>query len=425
MTRRLSIVVVAWFFPPSGGGGAQRPVHMASAFHGFGDAVTVLTPKAIQSFWAPDDDSLSRLTAPLDVRRFDGHGGRSGWEAFEDFHRFALEEIERIRPDVVLITMSPFYLAGIAKPIQRLGSRVVIDLRDPWALDAWPGYRSWWHWRREMGRMAEALRTADGFVMNTQDAMDAVLRRFPDVADRPREVVENGWAEADFPPPAPAARRGGVESPFRLVHSGTLHPGGSRSGHPLKRWFRDRMSYAPQRIDVSGRGPRHVIDAVRHLRDRNIDVTLDLIGAQSPGLLEFLEATGCDDFVRARGYLDHDLAVSSIRDADALFLPLGGLATGDRSLIVPGKTYEYLVAGPPVIGALPEGDARDLVGRSSRSFLCDPCDPTEIAEAIENAMRWWDRDPSARTTGIETFMERFERRRLARRMRDFLGSVAG
>ena len=69
MTRRLSIVVVAWFFPPSGGGGAQRPVHMASGFHGFGDAVTVLTPKAIESFWAPDDDSLSRLTAPLDVRR--------------------------------------------------------------------------------------------------------------------------------------------------------------------------------------------------------------------------------------------------------------------------------------------------------------------------------------------------------------------
>ena len=108
-----------------------------------------------------------------------------------------------------------------------------------------------------------------------------------------------------------------------------------------------------------------------------------------------------------------------------MFLPLGGLQPGDRSLIVPGKTYEYLVAGPPIIGALPEGDARDLVGRSSRSFLCDPCDPTSIAGAIEDAMRWWTRDPAERTTAIEPFMERFERRTLALQMRNFLGSVVG
>ena len=420
----MSIVVVAWFFPPSGGGGAQRPVHMASAFQRFGDSVTVLAPKTVESFWAPDDDSLSRLVAPLDVRRFDERDGRVGWQVFEDFHRFTLKEVEKIRPDMVLITMSPFYLARIVKPIQSLGSRVVLDLRDPWALDAWPGYRSWWHWRREMTLMGEALRASDGFVMNTQDAMDAVLHRFPDLKDRPRIVVENGWAEEDFKPPAPCADRRGPGSPFRLAHSGTLHQGLSKTGHPLKRWFRDRISYAPQQIDVSGRGPRHVVEAVRRLRQRGLDVTLDLIGARSPGLLQFLNDTGCGDFVHARGYLDHDSAVSFIREADALFLPLGGLVAGDRSLIVPGKTYEYLVAGPPIVGALPDGDARDLVSRSSRAFLCDPCDPNEIAEAIEDSTHWWSREPAERTTEIEPFMEQFERKSLARRMRDFLATLA-
>ena len=140
--------------------------------------MTVLTPAAVDSFWAPDDNSLSRLTASLDVRRFNEGGGRIGWKVFEDFHKFALAEIAKIRPDVVLITMSPFYFAEIVEPIQRLGPRVVLDLRDPWALDAWPGYRSWWKWRREKVRMSEVLRIADGFVMNTRDAMDAVLRRF-------------------------------------------------------------------------------------------------------------------------------------------------------------------------------------------------------------------------------------------------------
>ena len=423
MTRNLSIVVVAWFFPPAGGGGAQRPAHMASAFHGFGDSVTVLTPAAIDSFWAPDDNSLSQLTASLDVRRFNEHGGRSGWKAFEEFHQFALAEIDKIRPDVVLLTMSPFYFAEMVQPIQRLGLRVVLDLRDPWALDAWPGYRSWWHWRREKVRMSEALRIADGFVMNTRDAMGAVLQRFPDLAERPRTVVENGWAEADFKSPASCAGRREPGVPFRVVHSGTLHQGLNKKGNPLKRWVRDRISYAPQKIDVSGRGPRHVVEAVRRLRQRGLDVTLELIGARSPGLLQFLDTTGCSDFVNARDYLDHDLAVSFIREADALFLPLGGLRSGDRSLIVPGKTYEYLVAGPPIIGALPEGDARDLVGRSSRSFLSDPCDPNGIAEAIENAMRWWSRNPAERTTEIEPFMREFERKHLARRMRDFLGAI--
>ena len=343
----------------------------------------------------------------------------------DEFHRFVIDNIAKLRPDVVFITMSPFYLAELIRPLQALGTRVVIDLRDPWALDAWPGYRSWFRWRDEMVRMRAALNTADGFVMNTRDAMDAVIHRLPELESRPSIVVENGWAAADFAAPSPHAERVAGEKgrPFRVVHSGTLHHGSGERVHPLKRWMKDLIAYSPQKIDRSGRGPLHVVEAVRQLRHEGLDVRLDLIGARSDGLIDFLNRVGGEEFVRADGYLDHGQAVSFIRNADALFLPLGALQPRDRSLIVPGKTYEYMVAGPPVVAALPDGDAKDLASRSSRAFSCDPCDSVEIARAIRDTVHWWDLDPADRTLGIESFMQPYERKNLARKMRDFLGLV--
>src|SRR5690606_8275093 len=71
---------------------------------------------------------------------------------------------------------------------------------------------------------------------------------------------------------------------------------------------------------------------------------------------------------------------------DALFVPLFGLPAGHRSRIVPSKTYEYLASGRPILGTLPEGDARELVERSGRGVCANPCDDAAIADALVRAI---------------------------------------
>lgn len=416
-----SVAIVAWYFPPAGGAGAQRPLHFATGMAADGDVVSVLAPPLVRSDWAPDDRSLAAEADGLDLRRLDGREGESVPETLERFRHFVVEQLRVGRPDVVVITMSPFGLASLLDPLRRLGIPVVLDLRDPWALDAWPGYRSRFDWWRELRRMHHALRASDGFVMNTKDALEAVLDRMPDLRFHPHVVVENGWSARDFTE-AESASSSLEGEPFRIVHSGTLHPDrtGSRS---VRSWARDRLAYAPQWIDRTGRGPRHVIRAVDGLRRRDVDVRLEFVGTSGNGVREIVSEEGGGDFVEITGYQEHQAAVRAIRTADALFLPLGGLRPGERSLIVPGKTYEYLVAGPPIVAALPEGDVRDLVACSERGFLCEPCCSDSIAAAILSAMEWGKSRRDHAPVGAEPFMHAYERRALTSRLRTFLDSV--
>jgi hypothetical protein len=58
------------------------------------------------------------------------------------------------------------------------------------------------------------------------------------------------------------------------------------------------------------------------------------------------------------------------------------LPAGARARIVPGKTYEYLATGNPILAAVPDGDARDLLEQAGTAFLCRPRDVGCMARVI-------------------------------------------
>jgi glycosyltransferase involved in cell wall biosynthesis len=116
-------------------------------------------------------------------------------------------------------------------------------------------------------------------------------------------------------------------------------------------------------------------------------------------------------FVTVHGYLGHTDTVALIRSADLLFLPMHDLAPGARASIVPGKTYEYLAAGRPILGAVPDGDARDLLTEAGNAYLCRPRDVDAMVDAIstERARRRVGERPRS---PVPKVVERFDRRRL-------------
>jgi glycosyltransferase involved in cell wall biosynthesis len=94
------------------------------------------------------------------------------------------------------------------------------------------------------------------------------------------------------------------------------------------------------------------------------------------------------------------------------------LAPGVRATIVPGKTYEYLASGTPILAAVPDGDARDLLGEAGNAMLCRPDDVEGMARALLEALARHRKrvppDPPARNV-----VERFDYRGLTAQ----LGSV--
>jgi glycosyltransferase involved in cell wall biosynthesis len=96
------------------------------------------------------------------------------------------------------------------------------------------------------------------------------------------------------------------------------------------------------------------------------------------------------------------------------------LPPGTRATIVPGKTYEYLASGRPILAAVPEGDARDLVAASGRGLVCDPDDVDGIALIIREQL-----DAPPRATEVALDAQDFEYRRLARNVAAVLDQVTG
>jgi glycosyltransferase involved in cell wall biosynthesis len=115
------------------------------------------------------------------------------------------------------------------------------------------------------------------------------------------------------------------------------------------------------------------------------------------------------------GYVDHRTAIGEMVGADALFLPMHDIPSGRRARIVPGKTYEYLASGRPILAAVPPGDGRDLIVEMDAGRIADPTDVDGLARAIVSLAA---DAPTPRR--VPAGIEQFERRRLAARLAELL-----
>jgi glycosyltransferase involved in cell wall biosynthesis len=134
------------------------------------------------------------------------------------------------------------------------------------------------------------------------------------------------------------------------------------------------------------------------------------------------ELAGDADFVVEHGFVSHRETIDLIRSATLLFLPMHDLARGRRVAIVPCKTYEYLASGRPILAAVPEGDARDLLAEAGNAYLTHPSDVTGMKQAIEDALTRTEAGIEAASPS-KSVLDRLERRRLTAELVAFLDRV--
>ena len=115
-------------------------------------------------------------------------------------------------------------------------------------------------------------------------------------------------------------------------------------------------------VDIYTRSHVYLLEAVERLRATDPElaasIEIHLAGVLTDSDREI--ASACLD-VQLHGYVTHAESIELMRTADLLFLPMQNLPAGTRATIVPGKTYEYLASGTPILAAVPDGDARDIL----------------------------------------------------------------
>ncbi|MEZ5402658.1 MAG: glycosyltransferase [Bryobacteraceae bacterium] len=400
----LTVLFVSYFFPPVGGAGSQRSQKFVKFLRNHDIELVVLAgPTRLNGRWTPGDESLEAdLPAEVSVHRIEicARTKRTvatraqRWCRIPSKHSrtwadAAVETGAEIGKgcDLILATMSPFESAEVGRRLSsRLGVPWVADLRDPWALDEMQVYPTIVHRWIEERKMGRELETASLTVMNTPEAAHVARRAFPSLAGRIISIP-NGFDDEDFSGPVPATSA----DTFRIVHAGALHTdlamrtrrrslpallGGTEPNvnfltrthvyllRALERWFRD----CPE-----ARGVCEVI----------------LAGETTAADRYVVTESSISEIITLTGYRSHVDTLALVRQADLLFLPMHTLPPDRRARIVPGKTYEYMASGRPILAAVPEGDARDILTECGTAFVTWPDDVDRMVEIINRVYRAW------------------------------------
>jgi glycosyltransferase involved in cell wall biosynthesis len=439
-----SVLFLSYLFPPRGGAGVQRSLKFAKYLPQYHwrplivanggiaeDKVTrIQDPTLLRDL---PGDTVVRYTSLTDRERRRYHGGPArvrrrlaatdpmGWWV-EPAVRTALDLAREHKPEAIFVTMSPFTAAeaGIRlKEILKLP--LILDLRDPWALDETKIYPTRLHARWDWTAMRRALSAADLVIMNTPESAKAAVEAFPLPPTTRVVSLTNGFDADDFTRASTANVQPAPRDVLRIVHTGMFHSELAQIRDRLfrRQGFVDRIKHPRRMINLWSRTPRYLLQAIECLvQQRKVpasNIELVLVGELTDGDKALVERSPVRGMVKVFGYRTHEESVAWVKSADVLFLPLHTPLDGGPALIVPGKTYEYLGSGRPILAMGAPGDMRNFIREARAGFSIGGDDVAGAEAALEKLYR-------AKLEGRrlvepeQAMVARFQRRELSRRL---------
>src|SRR2546425_4409233 len=262
--------------------------------------------------------------------------------------------------------------------------------RDPWTRT--PGWRPWTPLSRrvEIALEERVVRTASTVVCVTARHTDLMRRRYPDLRGDTFVTIPNGFDETEWPDrdaasagPGPAKR-----NTFVITYVGWLYQ--RRSPSPLFRALATLINSG----DI----------------DRN-RIRVELIGwcdwVDGARVRDIAAEHGLAECVNVSGPLTRREMLRQLVTSDLLLLLAEGLTRQ-----IPGKTYEYLRSGRPILALTSEGALADLLRQTGGAWVVDPSNQDGIVTAVREAYRSW-KDGLDSPTADAAAVSRFDRRLLA------------
>lgn len=266
---------------------------------------------------------------------------------------FALRAVRGRRFDVILATLPPFTPALIARTLaDRTGARLILDYRDPWAEVPRIDWGEGWHEGlriRHQKTEDSCLRRAD-IILGVTPTICSWLRRR---TEKQVLLVPNFYEAAQ-----PNVAGTTVDTHVQIVYAGSL---------------------------AYGRSLEPIIAAIARLSEEVGPDRLQLvyIGKKGFKVRAQAEALGVGAYIDQRGEVEAAEARSRIADSSASIV----IVSKDYDYAIPGKVFEVLAAGRPMIVLAPAAcDMADLVSRHQLGWCHEPKDVDGLVRTLKDLL---------------------------------------
>lgn len=293
----------------------------------------------------------------------------------------------------------------------------VADFRDAWLYDPLDPALLTMPYRRELERRLEAsvLAEADAVVVATRTSAEDLRQRYPQQADKIR-IVTNGFDPEDGTPLPEGLV---IDDSTRIgpEHEAGDHAGDQRGdpsdvdevetapGGPLHLVHTGSFSYShPQRTPVP------LLTAMRRLTELepiwSERLKLTLVGELSPE-----EQQAAAGIARVTGAVDRATALGYQRRADVLLIVDHRRPWPASN--APGKLFEYLSTGKPLLALCGAGEVHRLVDELAAGICLPPDDINAIDEGLRDL---WQRHQEGSLPRVTASLQHYHRRELTRQL---------
>jgi len=399
------VLIIAYYWPPSGGSGVQRWLKFVKYLPSFGWEPYVFTPEN-PSFAVRDESLLRDVPPEAEVIRF------PIWEPYELFFGLSkltgqqkaakptemvsnkkkslfqkistwirgnffipdprvfwvkpsakfLDDFLRDNKIKTVITTGPphsVHLIGLRLKKKNSSLHWIADFRDPWS--EWGFLDS-----LKVGSMARKFhRQLEAKVLSTADKVVTItpfyVRQFEKLANRNVTLLTNGFDEDDF-------------KSLVITHT--------------DKFVIRHVGIVNEKCD-----PRPFLLALTELMQENSSfasfVNLDFVGEVHPEVKHFVSSLAALASVTTfTAPVPHKALMEKYGSSSLLLIILTGYK--DAEGYMPGKLFEYLATGLPILGVGPaHGDAASLLNESKAGSMIAESDPQAIKKFLLNTYIQW------------------------------------
>jgi len=421
------VLYIVYYYPPIGGSGVQRGVKFSKYLPENGWESIILTPHP-SLVKHPKDYSLVS-DVPTGQKIYRSFVLDAGWlykifwglrlpkvVIWLMFHifipdseilwlPFAKRKIKAIvrehKIDLVFISGPPFSPMLLGKWIKdKFKIPYVVSFRDDWSngqsrLDN-PPPKAFCVKERKLEH--NALKLADHIVVVNRAYKRDFMALYPDIADYKYTVITNGFDEDDFS--NPINPRGFETDKLQIVHPGVLF--GRR--HPGLIWqalvnLVNQGKIDPEKVKI-------------HIYGRNF-ASFVFQGWEDNAIIQKI--------VHLHSYLPHQETIKILMQADLLLLFSGPGVKSDAEL--PGKLFEYLRSGKPILGVInPQGVCAEILDKARSGWIANAEDVDAIEKQLLEKYQLWREDRLQINPDWE-YIKSFERRRLSKALASVFDSI--